>query len=404
MKKFKLVTLLGIRPDLIRMHKLIRLLDNGQKKHNFFHVFVHSGQHFDYELDEIFYRKLKIRKPDVNLNIGKTLKERGRTDQAYQLSLLSEKVDELIKKVKPSAVMYLGDTNTVISSIIVAKNNIPVIHIEGGGRSFDWRMPEEKNRIIIDHLSDVLYVYLERYKDLLLREGIPSFRIKVVGNIIVDALDNFLPIANESKILEGLKIKKRKYILCTLHREENIEDKNIFVGKIKDLIRLSQKFPVVFPVMPRVRTKFKEYKLISVLDKSKIIQTKPLDFLDFLKLEKNARLIITDSGTVQEEALILGIPCLVFRRSTERPETIEAGATILSDENLYEKALVAMKMKTDWDRTILNPTSQSPSKIIYQDLVKKITNDFFLKSRDLKINSLDPVVTRAQGKNPLFFF
>ncbi len=397
MKKFRLITLLGIRPDLIRMHKLIRLLDEGQGKHNYEHIFVHSGQHFDYELDEVFYKELGVRRPDINLNIGKTLKARRKTTQAYQSALLFEKVSELIKKLKPDAVMYLGDTNTVTSSLVVAKNNIPVIHIEGGGRSYDWRMPEEKNRIVIDHLSDFLYVYLEHYKDILLKEGIPSFRIKVVGNIIVDALENFLPLTKEIKILEKLGVKKGEYILCTLHREENIEDKDIFVSKIKDLIRLSKKFSIIFPVMPRVKVKFKKYKLTPVLNKSKIIQTKPLGFLDFLKLEQNARLIITDSGTVQEEALILGMPCLVSRRSTERPETIWAGATIMSDENLYQNALKAMKMKTNWDRNVLNPRGGSPSERIYKDLISKIKSGYFKKSRSFERLRKNPSVKQAYG-------
>lgn len=398
MKKFRLVSLLGIRPDLIRMHKLIRLLDQGQKKHCYEHIFVHSGQHFDYELDKVFYEELKIRQPDINLEIGKILKKRKKTTQAYQSALLFEKVDELVKRLEPDAVVYLGDTNTVTSSLIVAKNNIPVIHIEGGGRSFDWRMPEEKNRITIDHLSDALYVYLKRYKDILLKEGIPSFRIKVVGNIIVDALNAFRPLADKRKIIKNLNLKKRMYMLCTLHREENIENKEIFMRKIKDLIELSKKLPVVFPVMPLVRMKFEKYGLLKDLKKSKVLTTKPLGFLDFLNLEKNAKLVVTDSGTVQEEALILGIPCLVSRRSTERPETIEAGATILSDENLYKNALKAMKISTNWDRSVLNPSGKSPSEVIYNDLMKKIKNNYFKKSRNFEVIKKNIFVRQAYNR------
>jgi len=398
MKKFKIITLLGIRPDLIRMHKLIKLLDQGQNKHNYQHIFVHSGQHFDYELDEVFYKELGVRKPDINLGIGKILKKQGKTNQAYQSALLFEKADELIKKIKPNAVLFLGDTNTVIASLIVAKNNIPVIHIESGGRSFDWRMPEEKNRIIIDHLSDVLYCYLKRYKEILLSEGIAEFRIKVIGNIIVDALDSFLLLAKKSLILDKLGIQKENYILCTLHREENIEDKDIFTRKVKDLIQLSLQNPVVFPIMPRVKVKIEKYKLDSLLKKSNIIQTKPLGFLDFLKLEQNAKLIITDSGTVQEEALILGIPCLVSRRSTERPETIKAGATILSDENLYQNALKTMKMRTDWDRNVLNPQGGSPSKRVYEDIIEKMKSGFFEKSRSFEILKNNRFVKEAYNK------
>lgn len=395
--KFRLITLLGIRPDLIRMHKLIQLLDKGQSKENFEHIFVHSGQHFDYELDGVFYEQLGVRKPDFNFNIGRILKKRGRTGYVYQSGLLFEKTAEMIEKLKPDAVLYLGDTNTILSSIVVSRYGIPVIHIEGGGRSFDWRMPEEKNRTIIDHLSDALYVYLSRYKELLLKEGIPSFRIKIVGNIIVDALKNFLPLARKSRIIKDLNLKKKEYILCTLHREENIEDRNIFIEKIRDLIRLSRKLPVVFPVMPRVEIKFKKYKLIPALNKSKIIQIKPCGFLDFLNLEESARMIVSDSGTVQEEALILGVPCLISRRSTERPETIWARATILSDRNLYENALKVMNLKINWDRNILNPQGGSPSERIYKDLVSKINSGFFKESRSFKMLKHNPFVKEAYG-------
>lgn len=403
MNKFKLVTLLGIRPDLIRMHKLLCLLDEGQKEHDYEHIFVHSGQHFDYELDEAFYKELEIRKPDLNLNIGRTLRKSGKTSVPYQLALLFEKVSEMVEEINPDAVMYLGDTNTVLSSVVVSRLGLPVIHIEGGGRSFDWRMPEEKNRIVIDHLSDMLYVYLERYKDLLLQEGIPPYRIKVVGNIIVDALESFSKLADRSKVMETLKVEEKKFILCTLHREENITSEEIFRAKINDLVKLSQEFPLIFPIMPRVQAKLDEYNLVHKIKKSNIIATKPLSFLDFLKLEKNAKAVITDSGTVQEECLLLGVPCLVSRRSTERPETIEAGATILSDDNLYENTLKVMEMKAEWNRAILNPSRQSPSEIIYTDLVEKIKSNFFNNSRNMEINSLDWRVTRARGINTLFF-
>ena len=406
MKKFRLITLLGIRPDLIRMHKLIKLLDEGQKKHNFEHVFVHSGQHFDYELDEIFYRELKVRKPDINLNIGKTLKKRGETIQAYQSALLFEKVDELMKKLKPNAVMYLGDTNTVTSALVVAKNNIPVIHIETGGRSYDWRMPEEKNRIIIDHLSDLPYSYLPHYKDILILEGIEGFRIKVIGNIIHDAIDSFLQIADKSLILEKLKIRKKEYLLLTLHREENVsQKKEIFKNKLENISQFAKekKIPVVFPIMPRTKQAIKRFGLESLLRIPPFfLQTKPLGFFDFLKLEKEARLTISDSGTVQEESLILGVPCIVARRSTERPETIWAGATILEgfegEDTLYKKMKKGFNMKTNWDRNILNPQEGSPSERIYKDLISRTENGFFEKSRKFDFIKSNKFVKEAYNK------
>lgn len=388
MKSFVLLSLLGIRPDYVRMFRLIRLLDAHGK--DLKHILVHSGQHYDLELYQSFLEDCKVRKPDINLNIGKILKKRGQTSQAYQSALLFEKVDELVKKLKPDAVMFLGDTNTVTSSIVVAKNNIPVIHIEGGGRSYDWRMPEEKNRIIIDHLSDAIYCYLERYKEILLSEGIPNFRIKVIGNIIVDAVKEFLPKAEKSKILEKLEVKEKNFILVTLHREENTSDKEILKNKLIDLLKFTQNYnlPIVFPLMPRTKKAIEKFKLNPILDNPSFIKIKPLGFLDFLKLEKTASLVVSDSGTVQEETLILGTPCVVCRRSTERPETIWAGATILEGHEgkmtLYKAMEKSLNMKLKWDRNVLNPGGGSPSERVYKDLIFKINSGFFKKSRSFE--------------------
>jgi len=399
MKKFKLITLLGIRPDYIRMFRVIDLLD--KNKDGVEHILVHSGQHYDPELFGNFLKEFEIRDPDIDLGIGLTLKERGVSNHAYQVSLLNERVFDLIEKQKPDAVMYLGDTNTVLSSITVARCGVPVIHLEAGGRSFDWRMPEEKNRIVIDGLADAMYSYLERYKELLLARGIEEFRIKVIGNIIVDAIKGFASKIDQSKILEELKIKERGFIVITLHREENISDKNILENKLMDIIKFGeeQKLPVVFPIMPRTEMALKNFGLENILNSDYLIKTKPLGFFDFSKLEKTARLIVTDSGTVQEDGLIFGTPCVVARRSTERPETIWAGATILEgiegENTLYNKMQEGLGLKTDWDRTILNPEGGSPSQRVFDDLMEKINNDYFKKSRELETIKSDWRVKQA---------
>jgi UDP-N-acetylglucosamine 2-epimerase (non-hydrolysing) len=396
-KNFKLVTFLGIRPDIIRMHKLLALLDEGQARHGYQHIYVHSGQHYDFELDGVFHRQLNVKPPKLNLRVGRILKKTGKTGHVHQSALLFQKTAEMIERLRPDAVLYLGDTNTVLSSIIVAKYNIPVIHIEGGGRSFDWRMPEEKNRIVIDHLSDLIYCYLDRYKQLLVSEGIPEFRIVTVGNIIVDALSGFLSAADKNPILDRLGLRKGEYALCTLHREENLDNSDVLVAKLRGLQKLSKTLPVVLPVMPRLRARIRENGLNGMLKNSKIITTEPLGFIEFLKLEKAARLIVTDSGTVQEEALILGVPCLVTRRSTERPETMGAGATTLDDQDVCGSAHKTLQMGTNWDRTVLNPQGGSPSVRIYQDLIGRIRGDFFAKSRRLDAIRQNPFVRQAYG-------
>ncbi len=394
---FKLVTFLGIRPDIIRMHKLLTLLDRGQAQHNYRHTYVHSGQHFDYQLDGVFHKQLNVRPPKLNLRTGRSLKKTGKTSHVHQSALLFQKTAEMLERLRPDAVLYLGDTNTVLSAIIVAKYNIPVIHIEGGGRSFDWRMPEEKNRIIVDHMADLIYCYLDRYKQLLVSEGIPEFRVVTVGNIIVDALSSFLPAADKSLVLNRLGLKEREYALCTLHREENIDNKSVLLDKLKGLRQLSHILPVVLPMMPRLKTRIRKYGLERILKDSKITVTQPLGFIEFLKLEKEARVIVTDSGTVQEEALILGVPCLVTRRSTERPETIAVGATILANEDLCANARRALQMTSLWDRNILNPMGGSPSERIYGDLVSRIRSGYFAKSRSFDALRESRFVREAYG-------
>jgi UDP-N-acetylglucosamine 2-epimerase (non-hydrolysing) len=393
------MTLLGIRPDIIRMHKLIRLLDEGQDAHGYRHVFAHTGQHFDYELDGVFYKQLGVRQPDINLGVGKALKELGRpTHYAAQTALLFERTHELLERVRPDAVLYLGDTNSVLSSVVVAREQIPVIHLEGGGRSFDWRMPEEKCRTIIDHLSDAIYCYLPRYRELLLREGIAPYRVTVIGNIIVDAIAEFLPKAEATDALAQVGVCDGEYCLVTLHREENTATREAFEPRIRDLMRLSMELPIVFPLMPRVRTNLERWGLMPELERSRIIVTKPMGFLEFLKLEAHAKVIVSDSGTVQEEACVLGVPCVIARRSTERPETIAAGATILSESSLDECARDAMRTPRTWDRTVLNPYTTSPSDVVYADLIRKITDGYFVRSRSYEVVARDAFVAQAHGR------
>lgn len=394
---FTLVTLLGIRPDIIRMHKLLRLLDNGQSRHGYRHVYVHSGQHFDDELDGVFHRQLRVRAPDLNLRVGATLRKIGRTGHVHQSALLFRKVASMLETLRPDAVLFLGDTNTVLSSLIVAKYNVPVVHIEGGGRSYDWRMPEEKNRIAIDHLSDLIYCYLDRYRRILLAEGIPQRRVVVVGNIIVDAIAGFLPLAERNPILARLGLQPRKYALCTLHREESIIDAGGLARKLAGLRELSRVLPVVFPVMPRVKAQIRNQRLGKFLKGTAVIPTPPLGFLEFLRLEQCARVIVTDSGTVQEEALLLGVPCLVARRSTERPETIAAGATILAETDLCKNALAAMRLDSHWDRSVLNPAGGSPSVRIYRDLLSRIRTGFFERSRAFSPSETNRFAREAYG-------
>lgn len=386
------------------MFKLIKLLDEGQNKHNYEHILVHSGQHYDPELYSTFLKEFNIREPDKNLEVGKILKERGLSSPAPLISFLIERVADLVEKIKPDAVMYMGDNHTSLTSIIVSRLGVPIIHLEAGGRSFDWRMPEEKIRIVTDHLSDILYCYLKRYKDILLTEGVDDFRVKVIGNIIVDAINDYMPQVEASSVFKNLGVRSKKFILVTLHREENISTKEILSNKLSDILSFAKGkgLPVVLPLMPRTAATVQKFGLDGILNDGTFIKTKPLGFFDFLKLEKTARLIVSDSGTVQEEALIVGTPCVIARRSTERPETIWVGATVLEGfegkNTLYKKMAEAWDMKTDWDRNVLNPEGGSPSERVYADLIGKIRDGFFVKSRSFDSVKGNEFARKAYGK------
>jgi len=398
-KKFKLVTLLGIRPDIIRMFKLIGMLDENQDKYGYEHIYAHTGQHFDHELDQVFYDQLGVRKPDINLGVGKILKDMGgATTFEHQMAVLFPKVSEMIDNVKPDAIMYLGDTNSVLSSVVAARKGVPVIHLEAGGRSFDWRMPEEKCRTVIDHMSDLLYCYTPRHREILLSEGIADFRLKVIGNIIYDAVEKFLPIAEKSKILEQFSLKPKEYIFATIHREENTANKEKLTERVETLIALAEKQPVVWPLMPRVKNYLQNFGMLERVNSSKIIMVKPVGYLEALKLQKEAKLIVTDSGTIQEEAMILGTPCLVARLSTERPETVMAGASVLANTDLLANAEKAMKLPVNWDRNMLNPTGRSPSEIVFEDLMERISSGYFQKSRSFDQLKQNRLVREAHGQ------
>jgi UDP-N-acetylglucosamine 2-epimerase (non-hydrolysing) len=287
----------------------------------------------------------------------------------------------------------------------VARYGVPVIHLEAGGRSFDWRMPEEKCRIVIDHLSDALYSYLPRYKDLLLAEGVADFRVKVIGNIIMDAVNEWMPRVEASTALADLKLESKKFILMGLHREENITNGEILKNKLTDIVKFAKEkgMPVVFPMMPRTVANAEKFGLMDIINTDTFIKTKPLGFFDFLRLEKEARLIVSDSGTVQEEGLILGTPTVIARRSTERPETMAAGATVLEGFDgpgtLYTKMGEAWDMPTGWDRNILNPEGGSPSQRVFDDLIAKVRSDWFKTSRSYETLKGSRFVRNAFNKD-----
>jgi len=333
----KVMSIFGTRPEIIRLSRIISKLDS-----NFDHVMVNTNQNFTPELNELFFSDLKIRKPDYNLKVS---------TQGYgkEIGEIIEKSEKIILKEKPDILLILGDTNSGLSAIPASHHGVKIVHLEAGMRAYDFRMPEEKNRVLIDHLSSVLLPYTEYSRENLIKENIHPSKIYVIGNPIIEVIDFYTQQIEESKIIQKMKLERKNYFLVTAHRSENVDNpknlENIFSGLEK--IHLKFKKRVIYPIHPRTLSKIKKKipKGIECIN--------PLGFFDFSKLEKNAFCLITDSGTVPEEALYFGIPCVTIRESTERPEYIEAGGNILSGldpDNLMKsvKLITSSKTKIKW--------------------------------------------------------
>lgn len=314
----KILTVLGTRPEIIRLSRVIEKLD--KLCH---HVLVHTGQNFDRNLSDIFFSGLKVRPPDHYLGIkGESF--------GQQAGRMLEKVDGVLAKEKPDRMLVLGDTNSGLSAVLAKRRGIAVFHMEAGNRCYDDRVPEEVNRRVIDHSSDILMPYTERSRQNLLREGIEGPRIFVTGNPIWEVINYYESDIKKSQVLKKLRLNKRKYFLVTLHRAENIDVKPRLISLLKALDRIQKEyaFPVFVSLHPHTRQKIGQFVLkISSPD---IRLMNPLDFFSFIALERNAFCVLSDSGTVQEECCLFKVPNVTLRDVTERPETIECGSNILS--------------------------------------------------------------------------
>lgn len=315
----KIAIVLGTRPEIIKMSSVIRELEN--RNANF--LIIHTGQHYSYNLDRVFFEQLNLPPAKHNLEIGSG----SHAEQTARILIAIEKV---LQEEKPDIVLVEGDTNSVLAGALAAvKLQIKVGHVEAGLRSYDRQMPEEINRILTDHCSDYLFAPTEKAKAILLSEGVPEPKIFVTGNTIVDAVYQNIEIAKQkSNSLNALRLKPREYFLVTLHRQENVDNEARFTAILEGLNKVALEFqqPVVYPVHPRSQKQMSIFNL----EPKNLSLTEPMDYLGFLQLENNTRLVFTDSGGVQEEACILRIPCVTLRDNTERPETIEVGSNILA--------------------------------------------------------------------------
>ncbi|MDI6720537.1 MAG: UDP-N-acetylglucosamine 2-epimerase (non-hydrolyzing) [Methanomicrobiales archaeon] len=309
---------LGTRPEIIKMSPIVRACERRGVDYRV----LHTGQHYSPEMDRIFFDELELPQPAVNLGVGSA-------SHAVQTGRIMGGVEEVLLRERADAVLVQGDTNTVLAaSLAAAKLHIPVGHVEAGLRSFDRRMPEEINRVVADHVADLLFAPTKTARRHLLAEGIPDARIAVVGNTIVDAVRQNREIADRRvRALESLGLERGGYILTTAHREENVDERARLEGILTGLrdVQRTVGMPVVFPVHPRTTSRMRQFGI----EAGGIRAIPPLGFLEFLQLEANARLVLTDSGGVQEEACILGVPCVTLRENTERPETVDVGANML---------------------------------------------------------------------------
>jgi len=315
----KIAVVLGTRPEIIKMAPVIRELES----RNAAFLVIHTGQHYSYNLDSVFFEQLNLPPTKYNLEIGSG-------SHAEQTARTLIAIEKILQEEKPDIVLVEGDTNSVLASALAAvKLHIKVGHVEAGLRSYDRHMPEEINRILTDHCSDYLFAPTEKARAILLGEGVPEPKIFVTGNTIVDAVYQNLEIAREkSDSLSTLRLKPREYFLVTLHRQENVDNQARFTSILEGLNKVALEFqqPVIYPIHPRSRKQMNSFNL----EPKNLSLIEPMDYLGFLQLESNARLVFTDSGGIQEEACILRIPCVTLRDNTERPETLEVGSNMLA--------------------------------------------------------------------------
>ncbi len=315
----KTAIILGTRPEIIKLSPVVREFE--RKKADFF--ILHTGQHYSYQLDKVFFEQLELPLPKYNLKAGSG-------SHAEETGNMLIGIEKVLLAEKPAFVLVEGDTNSVLAgALAAAKLGIGVGHVEAGLRSYDRGMPEEVNRVLTDHLADYLYAPTDGAKEILLREGIAAEKVLVTGNTIVDAVYQNLELAEKkSGVLNALQLEKKQYFLVTLHRQENVDDRSRLASILEGLSKVAVEFhlPLVYPIHPRARNRLEEFGL----KPENLMVIEPLDFLEFLQLESNASLILTDSGGVQEEACILGVPCVTLRDNTERPEALEVGANILA--------------------------------------------------------------------------
>jgi UDP-N-acetylglucosamine 2-epimerase len=373
MNKLKVMTVVGTRPEIIRLARVMNALDNSDAIE---HVIVHTGQNYDYELNQIFFDDLAIRKPDYFLNAAGTT-------ATETIGKILINIDPLLEELKPDAFLVLGDTNSCLCAIPAKKRHIPIFHMEAGNRCFDQRVPEETNRKIVDHVSDINMTYSDIAREYLLREGLSADRIIKTGSPMFEVLNHYLPSIKSSNILKLLSLKHNNYFVVSAHREENISSESNFKGLVTSLNLVAEKYdlPIIVSTHPRTR-KMIDAKGI-VLHKN-IQLLKPLGFNDYNALQLHSKAVLSDSGTISEESSILNFPALNIRQAHERPEAMEEASVMmvgLNPERILQGLVQLELQKSGDERSFRNVADYSmpnvSDKVVriilsYVDYIKRV--------------------------------
>lgn len=371
--QLKVMTVVGTRPEIIRLSRVMAALEDSEAIQ---HIIVHTGQNYDYELNQIFFDDLGIRKPDFFLNAAGITA----TETVGQILI---KIDPLLENEKPDAFLVLGDTNSCLCAIPAKKRHIPIFHMEAGNRCFDQRVPEETNRKIVDHISDVNLTYSDIAREYLLREGLPADRIIKTGSPMFEVLNHYLPEINASTILDKLNLEENKYFVVSAHREENINSEKNFKGLMQSLNLIAEKygFPIIVSTHPRTQ-KMIDSKQISM--RSEVQFLKPMGFNDYNALQMKSYAVLSDSGTISEESSTLNFPALNIRDAHERPEAMEEASVMmvgLNPERIMQGLTELKKQKRGTERNFrpvadysMPNVSEKMVRIIlsYTDYVKRV--------------------------------
>jgi len=344
--RLKVLTVVGTRPEIIRLSRVMALLDEHVD-----HKIAHTGQNYDYELNEIFYTDLDLRKPDFFLNVDVSSLEASVGD-------IIRKSGELLRKEKPDALLVLGDTNSCLSAYMAKRLHIPIFHMEAGNRCFDFNVPEEINRRVIDHIADFNLVYTEHARRHLISEGLPHRRIYLTGSPMYEVLNHYRPKIDASVILETLKLTKGQYFVVSVHREENVDNPENLRRILLILNRMAEDYrvPVIVSTHPRTRKRLEASDNLKM--NSLIRFLKPFGFTDYVHLQMNALCTVSDSGTISEESAILNFPAISLRNSMERPEAQDAGTIILTG---FDQSIVMNSIKVVIVENKANPRKSLPT-------------------------------------------